>query len=80
MIWIWLAKLMVLAMRLLLPPRKGTRPAWIDRNARCPACGGRKGSILFERVDDKAKVRHLCEICKCAWYEDPVGSTKDPAV
>lgn len=89
MIWVWLGNLMVLVMRLILPPPKGMRPQWIDRNGPCPACGNRDGCLEFERISldrissltlGEPRVKHTCNICKFKWYEKPVSVPDEPAI
>ncbi len=49
--------------------------AFIDQNAKCPACGNRKGTLDLIPANDREKqktvvvVQHRCEICHAKWIE-----------
>lgn len=79
---------MVLVMRLLMPPPKGTRAKWIDRNASCPACGNCEGALQFTRINPtrsgldggEPRVKHSCKVCKFEWFDKPAAVPDEPAV
>jgi hypothetical protein len=85
MLWIWLINLLKGFGWLVLLPPKGLEFGIIDRNAQCPACGNREGSLRFTKVSfpeqdlvEAPMVQHLCSVCGASWCSLPVSIPKYP--
>jgi hypothetical protein len=60
--------------------------ARINKNAPCPVCGARSGTLQTVNIKENAgpnyvvSCQHTCKECVASWYERPVGSVTPSTV
>lgn len=72
MIFTWLKLAAYFLLRLIIPPPPEPVIRQIDKNAPCPSCGHRDGTLRAVNENGTMYVKHTCNVCLAVYKEKPV--------
>lgn len=76
MLWHYIRVALVWVLRFFIPAPSRTPLPAADKNAPCPACGHRAGTLLCVSVDGDIFVQHTCDVCRAKFYQETMVKVK----